>query len=241
MLQKVLSFGGFVGIQDNLSKPGSTFFFEIPFLDMNGFDESKLDEIIKDFKQSIPAGLVNERGISYPPPSDLSSIEFVDKSIASSRKEKNVESKFNPRTHKGMVLVTDDSPSIRKYWCVKLDKLKYYAIECEDGLPALDKMKEYLYAFVIIDMMMPGLDGVSTTKRIRQHEKEVGKAAEFKQIIALSSGGVDEELESAAFAAGVNVVGKKPCDPDVFIRNLGQLFEAREQGKQQEEKKQVAE
>ena len=122
----------------------------------------------------------------------------------------NVQSSSS--SNRNRILVVDDVASVRRMWVKFLTKENYDVDECEDGSEALPLMKKKLYKFVLMDMQMPGLDGLSTLRRIRQWEREVGKTDMNRQIIAIMSGGMDDNLEALLWDANVDYIGSKPCD-----------------------------
>ncbi|RED54083.1 PAS domain S-box protein [Aestuariispira insulae] len=63
----------------------------------------------------------------------------------------------------------------------------------EDGLQAVDQYKNQDYDLVLMDVQMPKLDGFGATKRIRQFEKEVGKAR--VPIVALTAHALKSDRE----------------------------------------------
>jgi DNA-binding response OmpR family regulator len=69
---------------------------------------------------------------------------------------------------KKRVLVVDDEPRIRRFVRMNLDLEGYEVMEAEDGLAALNKVREVLPDLVLLDVMMPDMDGFETLEQIRQ-------------------------------------------------------------------------
>lgn len=67
-----------------------------------------------------------------------------------------------------VILVVDDDAEIRKGIRIYLEQEKYQVIEASDGLEALEVLKEVTVHLIILDIMMPNLDGIITTYRIRE-------------------------------------------------------------------------
>ena len=69
------------------------------------------------------------------------------------------------------VLVVDDDPDIRESLCALLQGEGYATITAENGAEAVAQMQEHQPCFVILDLMMPVMDGWEVrTKMQEQHE-----------------------------------------------------------------------
>ncbi|MCD8355261.1 MAG: response regulator transcription factor [Clostridia bacterium] len=66
------------------------------------------------------------------------------------------------------VLVCDDDPAIARAIGIYLRSAGYEAIEAYDGLEALDICSKQIIHLVIMDIMMPGMDGMRATEILRQ-------------------------------------------------------------------------
>jgi DNA-binding response OmpR family regulator len=69
---------------------------------------------------------------------------------------------------KPRVLVVDDDPCIRKFVCANLDARDYEVLPATNGLDALEVFKKEHPDLVILDIMMPGIDGFEVCRRIRE-------------------------------------------------------------------------
>lgn len=66
------------------------------------------------------------------------------------------------------VLVCDDDPAIARAICIYLRSAGYEALEAHDGLEALELCRSQTIHLVIMDIMMPGMDGMRATEILRQ-------------------------------------------------------------------------
>ena len=66
------------------------------------------------------------------------------------------------------ILVVDDEPKIREVIRTYAEFEGHTVIEAEDGLDAIDKVKEQSFDVIVMDIMMPKLDGFSSYKEIRK-------------------------------------------------------------------------
>jgi CheY-like chemotaxis protein len=66
------------------------------------------------------------------------------------------------------ILIVEDNNLYRDMIAAVLSKEKYQVDEAEDGLCALQKIKDKHYDLILMDLFMPNLDGLNATKKIRQ-------------------------------------------------------------------------
>jgi len=74
----------------------------------------------------------------------------------------------NATTVRTTILVVDDEPRMVRFVKMNLDLEGYFTLEANNGLQAIDKVREFNPDLVLLDVEMPGLDGFETLKRIRQ-------------------------------------------------------------------------
>lgn len=95
------------------------------------------------------------------------------------------------------VLVVDDEQSIRTLLTFNLEKAGYEVISAADGIEALTILHEQAFDFIILDLMLPKLDGMEVCKRLRQEKDETpilmltAKDDELEKIIGLELGADD--------------------------------------------------
>jgi DNA-binding response OmpR family regulator len=71
-------------------------------------------------------------------------------------------------TRRELILVVDDEPRMTKFIRMNLELEGYQVIEAHDGLEALDKVRTDLPDMVLLDVMMPKLDGFETLEMLRE-------------------------------------------------------------------------
>jgi DNA-binding response OmpR family regulator len=69
---------------------------------------------------------------------------------------------------KSRILVVDDDPSVRKFVTVNLEARNYQVISAVDGDEALRQIEKEQPDLVLLDIMMPRLDGLTVCRRIRE-------------------------------------------------------------------------
>ncbi len=72
------------------------------------------------------------------------------------------------------ILVVDDDPNIRKLIKANLSKFKSYEIkETANGEACLKQLREYIPDLIMLDIQMPGIDGIETLKRIKEEDPRI--------------------------------------------------------------------
>lgn len=69
------------------------------------------------------------------------------------------------------ILVVDDEPSIREVLTYNLERAHYRVLQAEDGEGALRVAREKAPDLIILDLMLPGLDGLEVCRALRQEGK----------------------------------------------------------------------
>nr|MDA8354517.1 response regulator [Bacillota bacterium] len=89
------------------------------------------------------------------------------------------------------VLVVDDEPSIVKLVQFNLEKDGYQVEVATDGEMALDKVKEAVPDLVVLDLMLPKVDGLEVCKQLRKKSRHIpilmltAKTEEFDKVLGL--------------------------------------------------------
>lgn len=96
------------------------------------------------------------------------------------------------------ILVVEDEAAIREFVVINLHRAGYETIEASNGEEALEKFAhEKDFSVVLLDIMMPGIDGLSVCKEIRAKNGTVGiimltaKSQEMDKVSALMMGADD--------------------------------------------------
>jgi len=109
------------------------------------------------------------------------------------------------------VLACDDEPQILRALKVILRDAGYEAVPAESGEEALDQASVKPPAAAIVDLMLPDIDGIEVTKKLREWSE--------MPIIVLSAVG-EEEAKVRALAAGADDYVTKPFGPPELIARL---------------------
>jgi CheY-like chemotaxis protein len=106
-----------------------------------------------------------------------------------------------------------------------LEGLGHTVEEVRDGVAAVAAATAAAgkFGLILMDLHMPGLDGLAAVKAIRDHERTTG--ALRARILAVTAD-VMPETRAAAFAAGVDQVVEKPMTPAALRRALAAVADA---------------
>ena len=111
------------------------------------------------------------------------------------------------------ILVVEDDNQIQELIVEFLSSQDYVVDTANDGVEGYERFKEGEYDLVILDVMMPRLDGHSLCKMIRSIDKEVS-------IIFLTALG-DEENEIKGFDLNADDYISKPFSFNILIKESG--------------------
>jgi CheY-like chemotaxis protein len=124
---------------------------------------------------------------------------------------------YRPQTLPKILLVEDfdDTRLMMKMW---LEKRGYRVIEAETGEKAITLAQREAPDLIIMDVMMPGMNGLDATQRIRQYQ-----ALRLTPIVAVSAYGADE-YRRLAIQAGCNEYVSTPFEPNALEELIKSLL-----------------
>jgi FixJ family two-component response regulator len=109
------------------------------------------------------------------------------------------------------VLIVDDEKNIRLTLSLALEKLNLPVDTADSGKDALKKLAEKSYALMLLDLRMPGIDGMEVLRRVLEIRPEV------KVVIITAWGSIEAAVEAMKLGA-VDFL-QKPFDAEE-VRNL---------------------
>jgi CheY-like chemotaxis protein len=114
------------------------------------------------------------------------------------------------------VLVVDDTCAHREVTAQLLELLGLRPLLACDGQDALDTLQRHAVDLVVMDAVMPGVDGLTATRRIRQTCAKL-------PVIMVSASSYDTDRRRA-FDAGADAFLAKPLDFNALRAQIGQLL-----------------
>lgn len=120
------------------------------------------------------------------------------------------------------ILHVEDEPDIRNVAALTLEALGGYTVEsCASGSEALKRFEEFAPDLILIDVMMPGMDGPTTLKELRKLP-----AAAAIPVIFMTAKVQSHELDEYISMGAVGVI-TKPFDPMTLCGQIEELWRGR--------------
>lgn len=113
------------------------------------------------------------------------------------------------------VLVIDDDPSVRRMLKLILGQDGYEVCCASDGVQGLDALERCTRDVIVLDMQMPGMDGMTFYRTLRER----GCATPVLVLSANAAAAAARELHAQGYLA-------KPFEPDVFTAHVARLCAA---------------
>lgn len=121
-------------------------------------------------------------------------------------------------TIKPVVLIADDDPDILELVSLTLERDGYEIAPARNGEEALRIAAERTLHLVILDLMMPGIDGCEVTRRLRAAD------GEYRLPILILSAFAEDRQAALALAAGADAYMRKPFSPRELLAQAGSLI-----------------
>jgi two-component system alkaline phosphatase synthesis response regulator PhoP len=116
------------------------------------------------------------------------------------------------------ILLVDDEPDVLEFLSYSLKKEGYSVFTASNGKDALNIAKQIDPRLIVLDVMMPEMDGMETCREFRSLEQ-------FKNTIIIFLTARDEDYSQiAGFEVGADDYVTKPVKPRVFLSRLQALL-----------------
>ncbi|ASJ55055.1 DNA-binding response regulator [Brevibacillus formosus] len=113
------------------------------------------------------------------------------------------------------IMVVDDDPHIRELVSVFLRNEGFTIVEAVDGQQALDKLESVAVQLVILDIMMPNMDGWELCRKLREHY-------DFPLLMLTAKGETSQKIKG--FELGTDDYLVKPFDPQELVVRVKALL-----------------
>jgi DNA-binding response OmpR family regulator len=114
------------------------------------------------------------------------------------------------------ILIVDDEERVGNFLVSLLSKHGHNCETAKDGIEALEKIKKNSYDAVVIDIVMPHMDGITLTKELVKLYPDLP--------IMIMTGHVHEHSAKSAIAVGAREFIKKPFSIDEFIIRFDKMM-----------------
>jgi CheY-like chemotaxis protein len=155
-----------------------------------------------------------EKGIS------MGAADYLTKPVEREALLKSVERVFDQLEQPKIgskILVVDDDKDIANWLKHALDYYGFDVTTAYDGYQCLDAVADTIPDLILLDMMMPRMDGVTTIRKLREEDY-----SRHIPIIVLSANPPKEGEERASLiGAGVKKFLKKPVPIEEIVREIG--------------------
>ncbi len=115
---------------------------------------------------------------------------------------------------KGTILVIEDDLMNRKLFGAVLGMAGYHYVMAEDAESGIEKARELAPTLILMDIKLPGMDGLTATKLIREDQE-----LRHIPVIALTAFATKDD-EKKALAAGCTDYISKPIDKNSFLEKI---------------------
>ena len=114
------------------------------------------------------------------------------------------------------ILVVDDDRNTRRYMRAVLEAADYTVSEAADGVEALEMMEKEYVDLVVLDIMMPEMDGYEFTETLRSVQNNL-------PILMVSARQLSEDRKKG-FRAGIDDYMTKPVDMEELVLRIQALL-----------------
>ncbi len=119
---------------------------------------------------------------------------------------------------KPIILVVDDEDETRLMLRILLELKGFQVEEAVDGLDALKKVNEVSPAVMVLDVMMPNMDGLTVCRNLRSQPETANLP------VIMLSGKTHLNADVEGLAAGANAYMSKPADVRKLVENINQML-----------------
>jgi two-component system alkaline phosphatase synthesis response regulator PhoP len=116
------------------------------------------------------------------------------------------------------ILLVDDEPDILEFLSYNLKKAGYEIFQANTGKEAIEIAREVLPHLVLLDVMMPEMDGIETCEELRTYP-DLNKC-----VIAFLTARAEDYSQIAGFEAGGDDYIAKPVKPKVLLSRIKALL-----------------
>ncbi len=125
---------------------------------------------------------------------------------------------------KQKILLVDDEKDILELISFNLEKEGYEVVTAKNGREAVEKAKQYSPDLILMDVMMPEMDGMEACRLIREDESL------RNVLIAFLTARSEDYSQIAGFDAGADDYIAKPIKPRVLVSRVKALLRRQPQG-----------
>lgn len=116
------------------------------------------------------------------------------------------------------ILIVDDNPDLIAVLKVRLEAFGFEIVVAEDGVKCLEKIASGKPDLILLDILMPEMDGFETLKKIKEDEK----TKDIPIIMLTAKDKLDDVAKANALGAADFIV--KPFDYRVMVEKIRKML-----------------
>ncbi|MCJ7514904.1 MAG: response regulator [Dehalococcoidia bacterium] len=116
------------------------------------------------------------------------------------------------------ILIIEDDPGTTRFLVYTLEHEGYTVLSAADGLEGFKKAQDEHPDLVILDVMLPGMDGYEVCHRLRK------KAETLTMPVLMVSGRARQDDKNIGLRMGADVYLAKPVDPETILAKVETLL-----------------
>ena len=133
--------------------------------------------------------------------------------------ENDQEANLRKEQRRPVILVVDDEDEIRTVMRLTLTIAGYEVREAENGERALDSLEKNLPDLILLDVLMPGMDGFEVCRRVRAN------SATAQMPVLILSARTDARSREDGLDAGATKYLTKPISPPELLQHIAEVLE----------------
>lgn len=118
------------------------------------------------------------------------------------------------------ILIVDDDQYLRDIYSELLSSGNYVVDTAQDGEEGFSKISQNSYDLILLDIMMPKLDGISVLKKLNQ-TNALSKVAPIVMLSALDQSYI---VDSALSFGAKGFLSKSSLDPDQVLKSISDFI-----------------
>ena len=134
------------------------------------------------------------------------------------------------------ILLVDDENDILEFLSYNLKNEGFQVLTCNDGKTALSLLDDFMPNLIVLDVMMPGMDGIETCEQIRLNPKYnnilitflTARSEDYSQVAGLEAGGddyINKPIKPKVLVSRVKALLRRKGSDDIQSDNDQGLIE----------------
>lgn len=124
--------------------------------------------------------------------------------------------------NKGKILIIEDDRYISKMYQLKLSLEGYDVQVAENGREGVDKVKEFMPSIVLLDILMPELDGFEVLKIVKGDD-----ATKDIPVLIMSNLGQEDHVEKGMKLGAIGYIVKSQYTPSKVVEKIKSVIDAK--------------